>query len=153
MKNGAHDRADAVRGIAAQFVLLSHTYFEFTRVADPTLSFLARSSVWVFFFLSGFAIASSIKSETERSGTFDPVDYTLRRVARIYPPYIFATFLCILAGNYPNRAETATWTLAVPYAPVTVRGVSVVLVSKDADEDVPTSRLTSKSSVAPDHVS
>jgi peptidoglycan/LPS O-acetylase OafA/YrhL len=56
------------------------------------MSWLARLAVIVFFVLSGFAIATSIKRHV-LSNRWDWKDYAIRRTARIYPPYIAAIVL------------------------------------------------------------
>lgn len=55
----------------------------------------ARAAVLVFFLLSGLLITKSIVSNIKHNGYFEPFDYLLNRIARLYPPLIFAI---ILAG-------------------------------------------------------
>lgn len=100
-------RLDAVRGFAAQPVLLSHALVMLfpndTSAATYFVRWAAHLSVMVFFVLSGFVIVYGIVRELGRRGTFDWFDFGIRRVARIYPPYLFAVamvaFLTTLASN------------------------------------------------------
>lgn len=96
---------DGLRGIAAVYVLFNHArgnlfiggvkYAQIKNIADWSfgekfyfsalrLTSLGREFVILFFVLSGFSIAYSL-SKTKSKKTF-----YLRRVIRIYPPYIFA---------------------------------------------------------------
>lgn len=96
---------DGLRGIAAIYVLLNHArgnlfiggvkYAQIKNIADWSfgekiffaalrLTSLGREFVILFFVLSGFSIAYSL-SKSKSKGTF-----YLRRIIRIYPPYIFA---------------------------------------------------------------
>lgn len=53
----------------------------------------ARAGVLVFFLLSEMLITKSIISNVRRNGYFEPIDYLLNRIARIYPPFLFALVL------------------------------------------------------------
>src|SRR6185312_3492960 len=96
---------DGLRGIAAIYVVFNHArgnlfiggvkYAQIKSIADWSitekiffsalrLTSLGREFVILFFILSGFSIAYSL-SKTKSKKTF-----YLRRVIRIYPPYIFA---------------------------------------------------------------
>jgi len=96
---------DCLRGIAAVYVVFNHArgnlfiggekYAHIKNIADWNigekiffsalrLTSLGREFVILFFILSGFSIAYSL-SKTKSKKTF-----YLRRVIRIYPPYIFA---------------------------------------------------------------
>jgi peptidoglycan/LPS O-acetylase OafA/YrhL len=74
--------------------------------AWPThfLGWSARAAVVVFFCLSGFVITSSIREAT-RQRKFALTDFALRRVARIYPPYLLAIVISWLASLYLARTE------------------------------------------------
>jgi peptidoglycan/LPS O-acetylase OafA/YrhL len=96
---------DGLRGIAAVYVLFNHArgnlfiggakYAQIKNIADWSfgekfffstlrLTSLGREFVILFFVLSGFSIAYSLsKSKSKKT-------FYLRRVIRIYPPYIFA---------------------------------------------------------------
>jgi peptidoglycan/LPS O-acetylase OafA/YrhL len=90
-----YQNLDAVRGIAAQVVLVGHIVL---LVAAPASIFpplegwgwSGRLSVLVFFCLSGFAIATTIRRGFVRVGRFDWIEYAIRRIARVYPPYLAA---------------------------------------------------------------
>ncbi len=88
-----YQNLDAVRGIAAQVVVVVHVILLIAS-NDPVYNAITgwpgRLSVLVFFCLSGFAIATSIERGFTRSGGFDGIDYAIRRFARIYPPYLVA---------------------------------------------------------------
>jgi len=96
---------DGLRGIAAIYVVFNHArgnlfiggvkYAQIKSIADWSitekiffsalrLTSLGREFVILFFVISGFSIAYSL-SRTKSKKTF-----YLRRVIRIYPPYIFA---------------------------------------------------------------
>jgi peptidoglycan/LPS O-acetylase OafA/YrhL len=92
-RSGHFHNLDAVRGIAAQVVVISHVFMLLDPAGDltnPVASWPARLAVLIFFCLSGFAIATTVRREYIRSGEFNCVDYAIRRFARIYPPYLFA---------------------------------------------------------------
>lgn len=100
-------RLDAVRGLAAQPVLLSHAlamlFPDDTTAATYLVRWAGHLSVLVFFVLSGFVIVQGIVREMERRRSFDWFDFGIRRVARIYPPYLVAVamvaMLTTLASN------------------------------------------------------
>jgi peptidoglycan/LPS O-acetylase OafA/YrhL len=96
---------DGLRGIAAVYVLFNHArgnlfiggvkYAQIKNIADWSfgdkiffsalrLTSLGREFVILFFVLSGFSIAYSLSKSKSRK------TFYLRRVIRIYPPYIFA---------------------------------------------------------------
>jgi peptidoglycan/LPS O-acetylase OafA/YrhL len=101
---------DGVRGVAAQPVLLGHSFalvFVGAQGNTPTvLGWLARLAVIIFFVLSGFVISAGIAGEIRQTGKFDWIEYAIRRAARIYPPYlaaiIFVELLALFVG-LPNR--------------------------------------------------
>ncbi len=89
---------DALRGLAAQFVVVAHLYNAFFPASSwpligQELGWLARLSVIYFFVLSGFAITTAIHRSVLRNGYFNWMDYAIRRVARIYPPYLMSILL------------------------------------------------------------
>ncbi|WFU75665.1 acyltransferase [Bradyrhizobium sp. CB2312] len=97
-KNTAH--FDVVRGVAAIFVLAAHVAQAFLwrhygagSWADLASGWAARFAVLAFFLLSGRLIVASIVSNVRRNGSFDPIDYFLNRIARLYPPLLFAIAL------------------------------------------------------------
>lgn len=103
-------RLDFLRGIAALYVLINHCrgafYIGGVKIfQDPQSTLLEKAAsialqatslgvefVVLFFVLSGFAMAHSIR-HTSNSGRF-----YLKRVVRIWPPYIAATLLALAVG-------------------------------------------------------
>lgn len=82
---------DAVRGTAAQAVVVGHTssvVFE-TSILNDVLGWCSYSAVLVFFVLSGYVIVGSIIRETSSTGKLNYLDFAIRRVARIMPPFLF----------------------------------------------------------------
>ena len=72
----------------------------------------------VFFLLSGFFIALSIRRNAQANGRFDAVDFALARGARLYPPLVGALLLtaaCVAALDLLGGAAAAPgapgWTL------------------------------------------
>lgn len=91
---------DALRGVSAQVVFLAHALaFPFPALIGGLWgglrAMLAQLAVVTFFTLSGFVIASSLKARTG-NGQFDLGAFVIRRVARIWPPYVVS--LCIVGG-------------------------------------------------------
>ena len=83
---------DGIRGIAAQIVFLADAF----AIAMPSapqhplghvMGNAAQFAVVTFFTVSGFVIASSLLQRT-RGCQFDALDFVIRRVARIRPPYL-----------------------------------------------------------------
>lgn len=117
---------DGLRGIAAVYVVFNHArgnlfiggvkYAQIKSIADWSifeklyfsllqLTSLGREFVLLFFILSGFSIAYSLsKSKSKKK-------FYLRRVIRIYPPYIFALswayIVFIILQNYTPAALPA----------------------------------------------
>lgn len=58
-----------------------------------------RVAVIIFLLLSGYLITQSIRLNIARNGCFNFTEYTIARVARIYPPFIGAILLCALVGT------------------------------------------------------
>jgi peptidoglycan/LPS O-acetylase OafA/YrhL len=73
-----YELLDGLRGLAALAVVLHHI-----GVAD-----VGHFSVMVFFVISGYCITASAESCRRNGGGFR--DFMLRRVKRIYPPYLLA---------------------------------------------------------------
>jgi peptidoglycan/LPS O-acetylase OafA/YrhL len=101
---------DGVRGLAAQPVLLGHSFalvFVGAQGSTPiVLGWLARLAVIIFFVLSGFVISAGIAGEIRQSGKFNWIEYAIRRAARIYPPYLAAIIfveLLVLFVGVPNQ--------------------------------------------------
>lgn len=94
---------DALRGIAALGVVIYHCYMTLTPqgqhqfeafVSGTPLAVLliGRPFVILFFVLSGFALASALLSETG----FYVRGYIIKRILRIYLPYVAAVALSVL---------------------------------------------------------
>ena len=123
---------DGVRGLAAQPVLLSHSFalvFVGAQGSTPlVLGWLARLAVIIFFVLSGFVISAGIAGEIRQTGKFNWIEYAIRRAARIYPPYLAAIIfveLLVLFVGVPNRDLSAdAWAC--------LRALSFTFVSNDA---------------------
>ena len=108
---------DGLRGVAALIVVLGHSFGaieipgwgRLLYVQSPLVVFLnAIGAVHLFFVLSGFCLAGSY--QRGRDG-LSIVQFLIRRVFRIYPPYVFAVVL--------------TWGLSFWYVtPLAERGVS-----------------------------
>lgn len=88
---------DGLRGLSSQAVLVSHFIAMLSPLPWPlaqhALSWSARAAVIVFFCLSGFVITASILRATG-NGEFNLLSFAVRRVARIYPPYLLTIALC-----------------------------------------------------------
>lgn len=90
---------DRARTVSALLVCVAHTV---TVLVTPvvgvnpvvqSIGALARFSVLTFFVISGYAIAASIAANIARNDRFDALEFMARRVARIYPPLLFALLL------------------------------------------------------------
>ncbi len=103
---------DGLRGLAAQVVLVAHTNGLILAEPKPILGWLARMAVVFFFVLSGFAIATTIKRHS-LDGRWDWLDYAIRRIARIYPPYIVA----IAAVAIVSAFSLSGWTMLGMFRP------------------------------------
>lgn len=108
---------DGLRGIAALIVVFGHSFGAIEIPGLGRLLFLESplvvllnpiGAVHLFFVLSGFCLAGSY--ERGRGG-LDIVQFLIRRVFRIYPPYVFAVLV--------------TWGLSFWYViPLAEQGVS-----------------------------
>ena len=77
---------DVLRAIAVISVIFYHTF--------PTYLPGGFAGVDIFFVISGFLITSNILSDLQK-GTFDFVDFYMRRIARIFP-----ALLLVLIGTF-----------------------------------------------------
>lgn len=120
---------DSIRGIAALYVTISHCRgslwmgvnhllevlprdqwepWHYAVVMVSILTKLAVEFVIVFFVLSGFSIAHSLKGNPSSGGFY------LRRIIRIYPSYIVALIWCLIVylitkAAFPHWYD-GTWT-------------------------------------------
>ena len=117
------DSLDSIRGLAALAVLLGHTVGAFSWPADwtrlPILNILfdGRSAVTMFFVLSGFVLSrpylgSSTAGQPPRQLCLRT--FYLRRLTRIYLPWLFVFALSALAQIYVPRTDatvpsTSAW--------------------------------------------
>jgi peptidoglycan/LPS O-acetylase OafA/YrhL len=76
---------DVVRGVAAQLVLIEHCGTYFLPFAVPGQ--FGNLGVTVFFLLSGFLIADSIRLRLEH-GQFSLTEFMVSRFTRIFMPYL-----------------------------------------------------------------
>jgi peptidoglycan/LPS O-acetylase OafA/YrhL len=79
---------DGIRGVAALFVLMRHTYYMWG--FNPFRSYLA---VDLFFILSGFVIAHAYDRKLTRK-QLSRRDFMLLRVIRLYPMYALSVVVC-----------------------------------------------------------
>lgn len=98
---GQHKYYDVLRGTSAFAVFIGHAQQAFfTRLLGSDhesvfwFGMLARYAVLVFLLLSGYLITQSIRTNIDRNHGFDPIEYLIARVARIYPPFVGALLLC-----------------------------------------------------------
>lgn len=104
---------DALRGIAALMVLMSHSVDlaisrvygwelgdnpPFWRGVRATLG-TGEYWVWCFFVLSGFCIHVSI-ARAQREGRFRFMPYAFARVSRIYPLYLLGFLLAVITYKF-----------------------------------------------------
>lgn len=76
---------DALRGLAALWVLAAHTD---QLLLGERFKLSGHYAVLVFFLLSGFLVTQSIQSNIRAHGAFAASSYLVSRCARIYPPLI-----------------------------------------------------------------
>ena len=93
----------AIRGGSAIVVLCAHimqTHFlRIVGLGSPLhqLSSVASEyAVIVFFILSGYLIAHSLETNIERNGSLRLNVYVAARIARLYPPFIYAVAVSLL---------------------------------------------------------
>ena len=107
---------DGMRGLSAQVVFLAHAIpFAFPDTTKAwflhAIGHAAQIAVVTFFALSGFVIASTLRHRT-LTGQFNVLDFAIRRVARIWPPYIVGLVLMLGVivleqSGFVIRRETA----------------------------------------------
>jgi peptidoglycan/LPS O-acetylase OafA/YrhL len=102
VEHAGNERFDVGRGLAALVVFGAHInqffvwrFFQANSLPEMVSGWAARAGVLLFFLLSGLLITRSIISNIKRNGCFDPVDYLLNRLARLYPPFLFALVLTV----------------------------------------------------------
>lgn len=118
MKNSRLEELDSLRGLAALTVVFGH-YLSAALIDHKTLIeygparifISANEAVLLFFLLSGFVlILPFIKKETY--SLYDYSNFVIKRVLRIYIPYLVAIILAIFARVYFYTGELngySTW--------------------------------------------
>jgi peptidoglycan/LPS O-acetylase OafA/YrhL len=91
------DNLSGVRGFAAAIVLFSHViqihFLRFIGLNTPlhqVSSIASEYAVVVFFILSGYLITHTLESNIQRNGELRFDEYVAARIARLYPPFLFA---------------------------------------------------------------
>ncbi|MBW2362821.1 MAG: acyltransferase [Deltaproteobacteria bacterium] len=108
---------EGLRGVAASIVVVRHATNAIALPQDTRRALLegpwaplldAQAAVALFFVLSGFVLAGSLERGTTRSGT---LQFWVKRVFRIHPPYLAAlivTWLASFAYVVPEAAAPFT---------------------------------------------
>jgi len=99
---------DAIRGLAALFVVIYHYTFRYYEIypSDNRLPFvfeIGHYGVQAFFIVSGFVIFMTLE-KTKRS-----LDFIVHRFIRLYPTYwisLFITFILVTLFSLPGRETT-----------------------------------------------
>ena len=100
-ENNRLEYFDGMRGAAALSVVFTH----FVSITDQKMTFhlIGEMGVWLFFVLSSFLITQGLHrrfSEKESSVWMIMIDYTIRRLCRIYPLLISVVGFVYLFPNY-----------------------------------------------------
>ncbi|PSC03714.1 hypothetical protein SLNSH_17365 [Alsobacter soli] len=139
----SHAALDGVRGIAAQVVFFGHALNLSLHAHLPenlvvVTAWTSRLAVMVFFALSGFVVALSLRrlSSGKAGGASWTTDYAIHRVARILPPLVLAVAVSMAVGWLGKSglvdlvdvrsAELTTGPLAF------VRGITLTFLPTDA---------------------
>lgn len=118
--NDASFWLDVVRFVAAEAVVIGHgvSIFRVYGFLDfPSVPYIQSCAVVVFFLLSGFLIAHTIRRGMTRPG-WGFREYTIDRVARIYSGYLPALFFIAIVD---------TLLLSFPLEPLTFLGNAFML--------------------------
>jgi peptidoglycan/LPS O-acetylase OafA/YrhL len=126
---------DSIRGLAALFVLLSHTmsafqwpvsYFGVSKSPFISILFNGKEAVAMFFVLSGYVLSKPYleTGSAPARKIFLPTFY-LRRFIRIWPPWFFAFGLSIFARKYffvekTTQPEVSIWLRGIWQVDLTV---------------------------------
>jgi peptidoglycan/LPS O-acetylase OafA/YrhL len=123
-----YEELDSIRGIAALMVLLSHLFFIFPSVGSvlnskfglsSTFFWNGHSAVIIFFVLSGFVLSLPFYKYDKPSY----VEYIIKRVCRIYIPYIVIVAIAIVfkmilqpkIGTIPGLVNWGLWSEKVSF--------------------------------------
>lgn len=100
MTRSYFDNLAGIRGYAAAVVLFSHLcqlhFLRFTGLNSPlhgVSSITSEYAVVVFFILSGYLISHTLSMNLELNGKLRLDVYIAARIARIYPPFLYA--ICV----------------------------------------------------------
>lgn len=135
-----YDALDGVRGLAAQVVVIGHLGGLALPEPSPyTLSALGWSSrlaVMVFFVLSGFVIARSLKKLMHDEGREFLLHYAVHRWARIFPPLALAVATTFAVGSLASTAGLPLPGLRSPEFELSLlaflRGITLTFATTDA---------------------
>jgi peptidoglycan/LPS O-acetylase OafA/YrhL len=117
--SGRIDSLDSIRGLAALAVLLSHFCGIFI-LSNAARAFLAlpvlnscvdgKAAVVMFFVLSGFVLARPylLPSPQGRFAPIDLISFYLKRLTRIYLPFLFVLILSAIARTWFFHHYTTT---------------------------------------------
>ncbi|MDB9446406.1 acyltransferase family protein [Anabaena sp. CS-542/02] len=106
-----HHLLDALKGLTIIWICWYHIDKLMIPAINATFSIhtLARFGylgVTTFIILSGFGLTLSIKKNTfSNYNKFPWKEFFLRRVARIYPLYVFSHFIFLIAGAIMGKYE------------------------------------------------
>jgi peptidoglycan/LPS O-acetylase OafA/YrhL len=115
---------DAIRGIAACIVVLWHFYQVLTPEAFPGwirlgmegtplyIIISGSESVMLFFLLSGFVLSLPFHRKTNR---LSYRSFVVKRIARIYVPYLAALFLAVLGNAWCHGLAINSWFMETWY--------------------------------------
>lgn len=103
MSNSYFDNLAGIRGVAAAVVLLSHVvqlhFLRFIGLNTPLhqiSSITSEYAVVVFFILSGYLITHTLEANIERNGRLRLDVYAAARIARLYPPFLYAVGVSLI---------------------------------------------------------
>ncbi|PEX48371.1 acyltransferase [Bacillus cereus] len=126
---GRYKELDSLRGIAAIIVLLGHFLALFPILGKKvmystfgtyfSILWQGHSAVIIFFVLSGFVLSLPFYKGTE----FNYLKYLIKRVCRIYIPYIMILFIAIgiklvihsKIGTIPGLVQWGSWNIEVSF--------------------------------------
>jgi exopolysaccharide production protein ExoZ len=98
------DWLQAMRGLAAFAVVLTHVRFQFadTPMAEAAARWLTpgESGVDLFFVISGFIMAHTLRGDP--GGWFSAKSFAIRRLARVWPAYFVLTIVAGLLYFHQN---------------------------------------------------
>jgi peptidoglycan/LPS O-acetylase OafA/YrhL len=113
---GLLQQLDAFRGLSALLVLASHLaqvfwlpFVEADSALVPFFATLARHAVLVFFLLSGFFIALSMRRNAKANGRFDGLSSPWRALRALFPPLVGALLLTAACVAALGPAGVARW--------------------------------------------